>query len=83
VDTTEALLKRDATVNIATQHYGFVERSEKQADEEFLDIRSALAGNELRHKGEEWKRARAAGAAVTMNQLVEEVRRQILTLRNP
>jgi hypothetical protein len=82
-DTTEAILKRDATTRIATQHYALVERSEQQADEEFLDIRSVLAGNELRHKAEDWKAARASGAAVTMNQLVEEVRRQILTLRNP
>jgi len=83
VDTTEAILKRDTANTIAAHHYALVEKSEQQADEEFLDIRAALAGNELNRKADKWKAARAAGTAVTMNQLVEEVRREILTLRNP
>jgi hypothetical protein len=76
-------LKRDTATRIAEHHYALIEKSEQQADEEFLDIRTVLTGNELQTKAERWKAARAASAAVTMNQLVEEVRREILTLRNP
>jgi len=82
VDTTEAILKRDTAIRIATYHYELTEKTERQADEEFADIRSVLAGNEIRTKTEQWKGAKASGAAVTMNQLVEEVRRELLTLRN-
>jgi len=82
VGTTEAILKRDTTNSIATQHYALVEKAEHQADEEFFDIRNTLAGNELHRKVEQWKSAKAGGAAGTMDQLVNEVRREILTLRN-
>jgi hypothetical protein len=83
VDTTEAILKRDTATRIATYHYALAEKTEQQADDEFADIRTILAGNEIRKKTDQWKAGRASGAAVTMNQLVEEVRREILTLRNP
>jgi hypothetical protein len=83
VDTTEAFLKRDTANRIASYHYGLVEKAEQQGDDALLDIRAVLTGDELHKKTEAWKAARATGAAVTMNQLVEEVRREILTLRNP
>jgi len=83
VDTTEAILKRDTANRIATYHYELTEKTERQADEEFADIRSVLAGDEIQKKTNHWKGARAAGDAVTMNQLVDDVRREILTLRNP
>ena len=48
VDTTEANLKRDTATRIATHHDALVEKAEQQADDEFLEIRTVLAGNELR-----------------------------------
>jgi hypothetical protein len=59
-----------------------VEHAERQADDEFLDIRTALASGELARKAQQWKKARTEEAGVTMEQLVSEVRSEILTLRN-
>jgi hypothetical protein len=82
VETAEIILKRDTSTRIASHHYSLVEHAERQADDEFLDIRTALASGELARKAQQWKKARTEEAGVTMEQLVSEVRSEILTLRN-
>ena len=83
VENSESILKRDTATRISANHYALVEKAERQADDQFLDIRTALASAELERKSQQWKKANAAGAGVTMEQLVGEVRTKILTLRNP
>jgi hypothetical protein len=82
VGTNEALLKRDAAMRIARHHYAHVERAEIQADDTLLDIRTTLARRELEHKADQWKTAKAAGASVTVEQFVNEVRTEVLTQRS-
>jgi len=82
VETSESILKRDTSTRIANHHYSLVEKAERQADDEFLEIRTTLVSGELDRKAQQWKRARAEEAGVTMEQLVGEVRTEILTLRN-
>jgi hypothetical protein len=82
VETNESILRRDTATRIANHHYSLVEKAERQADDEFLDIRTTLASGELGRKGEQWKKTRAEDTGVTMEQLVSEVRAEILTLRN-
>jgi hypothetical protein len=82
-ETHEALIKRDTAVRIATHHYEQIERAELQADDALLDIRTTLARDELDYKASQWRKAKAAGAATTMDQFVNEVRAEILTERGP
>ena len=82
VENAETILKRDTASRIAVHHYELTEKAERQADDEFLDIRNTLASDELDRKAQQWKKARAEEAGVTMQQLVGEVRNEILTLRN-
>jgi hypothetical protein len=82
VETAETFLKRDTASRIAVHHYELVEKAERQADDEFLDIRTNLASGELDRKAQQWKKARAEETGVTMQHLVGEVRNEILTLRN-
>jgi len=82
VENAETILKRDAASRIAVHHYELTEKAERQADDEFLDIRTNLASGELDRKAEQWKKARAEETGATMQQLVGEVRNEILTLRN-
>jgi hypothetical protein len=83
VENAESILKRDTASRIAVHHYELVEKAERQADDEFLDIRTTLATGELDRKAQQWKKARAEETGVTMQQLVGEVRNEILTLRTP
>ena len=82
VETTESILKRDTASRIAIHHYELVEKAERQADDQFLDIRTSLTSEELDRKAQQWKKARAEEKGVTMEQLVGEIRADILTLRN-
>jgi hypothetical protein len=82
VETTEALLKRDTTNRILAHHYEYLERAERQADDVLMDVHTDLAGGELHRKATQWKGARAAGANVTIQQFINEVRAEILTERN-
>jgi hypothetical protein len=81
VETAESILKRDTATRIANHHYSLVEQAEHQADDEFLGIRTTLVSGELDRKADQWKKARAEEKGVTMEQLVGEVRAEILTLR--
>ena len=82
VETTEALLRRDTTNRILTHHYGNVEAAERQGNDSLLELHTNLAGDELRKKSREWREAKAAGSAVTVQQLLDEVRAEILTQRS-
>jgi predicted AAA+ superfamily ATPase len=46
-----------------------------------MDIRTTLADDELHRKVNQWKGARASGSAATAQQLLDEVRAEILTER--
>ncbi len=82
VETTESILKRDTASRIAIHHYELVEKAELQADDQLFDIRTSLTSDELDRKTQQWKKARAEEKVVTMEQLVGEIRAEILTLRN-
>jgi hypothetical protein len=82
VETVESILKRDTATRIVSHHYSLVEKAERQADDEFLEIRTTLASSELDRKAQQWKKARVEETGVTMEQLVGEVRTEIFTLRN-
>ncbi len=81
-ETHESLLQRDTRMRIATHHYGHVETAERQADDTFLDIRSALADEDLHEKARKWRAANAAGSSVSLSQLVADVRRDTFTERS-
>jgi len=80
-ESHEALLQRDTRIRITTHHYTHVETAERQADDMFLNIRSTLADEDLHDKARRWKAAKADGAAVTLGQLVAEVRNETFTER--
>lgn len=80
-ETHDALLQRDTRIRITTHHYTHVETAERQADDTFLNIRSNLADEDLHDKARRWKAAKAAGAAVTLGQLVADVRNETFTER--
>jgi hypothetical protein len=82
VETVESILKRDTATRIVSHHYSLVEKAERQADDEFLEIRTTLASSELDRQAQQWKKARVEETGVTMEQLVGEVRTEIFTLRN-
>jgi len=82
VEINEALLKRDTSIRIANHHYAHAEKAERQADDSLLDIRTTLAGNELQRRAAQFQASRAAGAGTTVEQFVDEVRTEVLTLRN-
>ena len=81
VENNEALLRRDTTNRILAYHYDHVETVERQADDTLKDIHSNLAGEELRRKVSQWKGAKDSGSPATVQQLVDEVRGEILTQR--
>jgi hypothetical protein len=82
VETNEMLLKRDTAIQIAAHHYVLVEKAERQADDQFFNIRTSLAENGLDQKANQWKAERAAGATSTMERLVGEIKKEIFTLRS-
>ena len=82
VEINEALLKRDTSIRIANHHYAHAETAERLADDSLLDIRTTLAGNELQRRAAQFQASRAAGAGTTVEQFVDEVRTEVLTLRN-
>jgi hypothetical protein len=59
-----------------------VEKAERQADDQFFDIRTSLAEDGLDRKASQWKAEREAGATPTMEQLVGEIKKEIFTLRS-
>jgi len=79
----ETILKRDASMRVASHHYELTETAERQADDEFYSLRTTLAKTELERNADEWAAARAAGEASTMEQLVTNVKSGIFTLRTP
>jgi len=81
VETHEALLKRDTAVRIAAHHYAQVEKAELQAGDALLNIRTTLARDELDSKANQWRKAKAAGADMTMDQFVNDVRSEIFKQR--
>ena len=81
VETTEALTRRDTTNRILVYHYGHVETVERHADDVLMDLHTNLADDELHRKVNQWKGARAEGSPATVQQLVDEVRAEILTQR--
>jgi len=81
VETSEALLKRDTTNRILAHHYDHIEAAERQGNEALLEIHTTVAGEELRRKTREWRDAKAAGSAATVQQLIDDVRSEILTER--
>jgi hypothetical protein len=81
VENNEALLKRDTTNRILAHHWGHIETVERHADDVLMDIRTTLADDELHRKVNQWKGARASGSAATAQQLLDEVRAEILTER--
>jgi hypothetical protein len=82
VEANEMLLKRDTAIQIAAHHYELVEKAERQADDQFFNIRTSLAENGLDQKANQWKAERAAGATSTMERLVGEIKKEIFTLRS-
>ncbi|HYR85643.1 MAG TPA: DUF4407 domain-containing protein [Terriglobia bacterium] len=82
VEVNEAFLKRDTSIRITNHHYAHAETAERQADDTLLGIRTTLAGNELHRTAAQFQASRAAGAASTVEQFVDKVRTEILTLRN-
>jgi len=83
VETNEMLLKRDTAIQIAAHHYELVEKAERQADDQFFDIRTSLAENGLDRKATQWKAESEAGATISMERLVREIKNEIFTLRSP
>ena len=81
VENNEALLKRDTTNRILANHYSNIETAERQSDDAWLDAHTALAGDEVRRKVSQWKDAKAAGSPATVQQLLDEVRVEVLTER--
>ena len=81
VENNEALLKRDTTNRILANHYSNVETAERQSDDALLDAHTSVAGDELRRKVNQWKEAKAGGSPATVQQLIDEVRSEILTER--
>jgi hypothetical protein len=83
VETSEMNLKRDTAIHIAAHHYELVEKAERQADDQFFNIRSSLVENGLDRKASQWRAEREAGGTSTMERLVREIKKEILTLRSP
>jgi hypothetical protein len=83
VETNEMLLKRDTAIHIAAHHYELVGKAERQADDQFFDIRTSLAEDGLDRKARQWKAESEAGATSTMERLVGEIKKEIFTLRSP
>jgi hypothetical protein len=81
VETNHALLKRDTTNRILAHHYGNIETAEVQANDRLFDIHTAVSEDELRRKASQWKGAKAAGSPATVQQLINDVRTEILTER--
>jgi len=81
VENNEALLKRDTTNRILINHYSNIETAERQSDEAWLDAHTVLGGDEIRRKVSQWKDAKAAGSPATVQQLLDEVRTEVLTER--
>jgi hypothetical protein len=81
VENNEALLKRDTTNRILANHYTHIETAERQSDDALLDAHTALAGDEIRRKVSQWKDAKAAGSPATVQQLIDEMRTDVLTER--
>jgi Domain of unknown function (DUF4407) len=81
VETNEALLKRDTTNRILGHHYGQVETAERQADDALMEIHTSVQGEELKRKVGQWQGAKAAGSPATVQQLIDDVRAEILTHR--
>jgi hypothetical protein len=82
VETNEMLLKRDTAIQIAAHHYELVEKAERQADDQFFDIRSSLTEDGLDRKARQWKAEREAGGTSTMERLVGDIKKEIFTLRS-
>ena len=84
VETNEMNLKRDTAMQIATHHYELVEKAERQADDQFFELRTSLAENGLERKASQWRAEREAGSpSSTMERLVREIKNEIFTLRSP
>src|SRR5688572_27168143 len=81
VETNEAFIRRDTTNRILAYHYDRVETVEKHADDALMDIHTNLADDELHRKVNQWKGEKASGSPATVQQLVDEVRAEILTQR--
>jgi hypothetical protein len=78
----EAMLKRDTVMKVATHHFAQLERGELLADDALFDLRTTLVRDELDYKARQWRQARAAGGAGTMDQLLNDVQKEILTQRS-
>jgi hypothetical protein len=81
VENNEALLKRDTTNRILANHYSNIETAERQTDDALLDAHTALGGDEIRRKVSQWRDAKAAGSPATVQQLLDEIRGEVLTER--
>jgi hypothetical protein len=81
VETNEALLRRDTTNRILGYHYGRIESVERQSDDALMEMHSNLAGDELRRKVSQWKGARAEGSPISVQQLIDDIRAEVLTQR--
>lgn len=81
VENNEALLKRDTTNRILANHYSNIETAERQSDDALLDAHTNLGGEEVRRKVSQWKDAKAAGSTATVQQLLDEIRSEVLTER--
>jgi hypothetical protein len=82
-ETNEMLLKRDTAIQVAAHHYELVEKAERQADDQFFNIRTSLAEDGLDRKARQWTAEREAGSTSTMERLVGEIKKEIFTLRSP
>ena len=83
VETNEMNQRRDTAMQIAAHHYELVEKAERQADDQFCDLRTSLVENGLERKTSQWRADREAGATTTMERLVREIKKEIFTLRSP
>jgi hypothetical protein len=81
VENNEALLKRDTTNRILANHYSNIDTAERQSDDALLDAHTVLGGDEIRRKVSQWKDAKAAGSPATVQQLLDEIRTEVLTER--
>jgi hypothetical protein len=81
VENNEAFLRRDTTNRILAYHYGHVETVERQADDTLMDVHNSLAGDEIRRKVGKWQEEKSRGSNATVQQLIDEVRAEVLTQR--
>jgi hypothetical protein len=81
VAANEVALKCQTQMQIAEHHYGRILDAERRADDELHSVHVGLSEEQLQHKADQWKQAKAAGRGGTMEELLSSIRAEILTNR--